>query len=843
MIRNLGIRAKLLSAFTLASLLTVALGAYALLQLRTVHQAAVAESRHTMPIVSDLLTMKSLLGEFRIYQLQITNTTDAERRADYFSRLEKTANAFQEAQADWLSRRQGDGGSTVSPDALQAEVAQYFALHQQLIERVRAAREADAKALANGELLKARRSTADAIDTVLKAEREAATQRLAELSEGYGDTLLAMSLGTALALLLSLGLGWAIASTITTGLRKAVRVADSVADGQLDVDTHADTQDETGRVLGSMGRMVEVLRGFEQAQHEMAERHRNGELSHRIPAERFPGAYGRMAGGLNEAVDGHIQVMRRLTEVVSRYAQGDLSVRMERMPGELARFCDSMDAVRDQLSGINREIQLLVDAAVAGDFSVRGNEAAYEHEFRRMIGGMNELMSVSDRGLRDVGRVLEALSRGDLTETVDAHYQGLLAELKTGCNATVSSLQQIVQRIRYAAQTVGTAAREISLGNTDLSARTESQAASLEETAASMEQLTGTVRVNADHASQAHQLAVDASQTAQVGGNAVRQVVETMEVLNQSSRKIVEIITVIDGIAFQTNILALNAAVEAARAGEQGRGFAVVASEVRNLAQRSAAAAREIKTLITQSVTQIGESAEQAGRAGRTMDDIVSSVQRVTDIMGSITAATREQSGGIDQVNIAISQLDDTTQQNAALVEEASAAARSLESQAQDLIAAVEVFAMDEALAPPASRAVSLVRSVPAAPTQSPAKAAPIAPTSAALRKPAPKEAAPAAATTSERPAASTGRPKLRMLRPRAAAPAAVPSASATAAPAAAEPAAAVARSPVTPAPPAAPAPATESSRPSAKPGTVRKALKSAAEVGAPNSESEWAEF
>ena len=277
------------------------------------------------------------------------------------------------------------------------------------------------------------------------------------------------------------------------------------------------------------------------------------------------------------------------------------------------------------------------------------------------------------------------------TEVVDLsrdEFSPLLAAM----SAMQASLKGVVTTVRENARTVATASGEISAGNQDLSSRTEQQASSLEQTAASMEELTSTVKQNADNARQANQLAVSASEVAVRGGSVVSQVVDTMSAINTSSKKIVDIIAVIDGIAFQTNILALNAAVEAARAGEQGRGFAVVASEVRSLAQRSAAAAKEIKTLIDDSVSKVGAGSEQVSEAGRTMDEIVGSVRRVTDIMGEIMSASQEQTTGIEQVNQAISQMDQVTQQNAALVEEAAAASGSLKQQALGLVEAVSVF-------------------------------------------------------------------------------------------------------------------------------------------------------
>jgi methyl-accepting chemotaxis protein len=289
-------------------------------------------------------------------------------------------------------------------------------------------------------------------------------------------------------------------------------------------------------------------------------------------------------------------------------------------------------------------------------------------------------------------QVAETVASGDLSRQIVVTSRDETGQLMQALRDMNESLVGIVGNVRRGTDTMATASSQIAAGNQDLSSRTEEQASSLEETAASMEELTSTVKQNADNARQANQLAVSASSVALKGGSVVSEVVSTMGAINTSSRKIVDIIGVIDGIAFQTNILALNAAVEAARAGEQGRGFAVVAAEVRNLAQRSAAAAKEIKTLIGDSVEKVEEGSKQVAEAGKTMDEIVDSVKRVTDIMAEITAASQEQTSGIEQINQAITQMDQVTQQNAALVEEAAAAAASLQEQASGLSQVVSVF-------------------------------------------------------------------------------------------------------------------------------------------------------
>src|SRR5450830_858930 len=297
-----------------------------------------------------------------------------------------------------------------------------------------------------------------------------------------------------------------------------------------------------------------------------------------------------------------------------------------------------------------------------------------------------------DQGIGKAVQVVEAMAQGNLTLAIEPKGRDEVARLLKSMVAMQTSLSAVVSNVRQGSESVSTASAEIAQGNHDLSARTEQQASALEETAASMEELSATVKQNADSAKQANQLAQSASTVAVKGGEVVAQVVDTMKGINDASRKISDIISVIDGIAFQTNILALNAAVEAARAGEQGRGFAVVASEVRSLAGRSADAAKEIKTLINDSVQRVEQGTALVDQAGTTMTEVVTSIRRVTDIMGEISAANSEQSTGMAQVGEAVTLMDQTTQQNAALVEESAAAADSLKTQAQELVSAVAVF-------------------------------------------------------------------------------------------------------------------------------------------------------
>ncbi|MEM0912594.1 MAG: methyl-accepting chemotaxis protein, partial [Pseudomonadota bacterium] len=339
-----------------------------------------------------------------------------------------------------------------------------------------------------------------------------------------------------------------------------------------------------------------------------------------------------------------------------------------------------------------KDIAELVKASTQGQFSKRVSEEGKEGFLLTLAQGLNQLMETTDKGLSDVSNILMAISEGDLTKRIDEPYEGTFDDLKNFSNTTNTNLVRVISKIREASDTISNASSEIAQGNADLSTRTEQQAASLQETASSMEELTSTVRLNAENANQANGLAAQASSVATNGGELIKEVVQTMSSINDSAQKIADIIGVIDGIAFQTNILALNAAVEAARAGEQGRGFAVVASEVRTLAQRSANAAKDIKDLISDSVTKVQSGNELVSKSGETMQEIVVSIQRVNDIMSEIAAASAEQASGIDEVSKAVTQMDEMTQQNAALVEEAAAAAESMRHQASDLNQRVGTF-------------------------------------------------------------------------------------------------------------------------------------------------------
>ena len=418
--------------------------------------------------------------------------------------------------------------------------------------------------------------------------------------------------------------------------------------------------------------IIEQVRGniktFIAEMKHMADEHERGDIDVLIDADHFQGAYRVMAKGVNDMVQGHIVVKKKAMAVVKAFGEGNFDAPMEQLPGKKAFINQTIEQVRHNLKALNEDVNMLSEAAAAGLIETRADVSRHQGDFARIVQGVNQ---------------------------------------------TLETIVEPIITVKSAAEMVNSAAREIAAGNNNLSRRTEEQAASLEETAASVEELTATVKQNAANAQQASNLASAASVVAGKGGEVVNKVVSTMASIDESSRKVVEIISVIDGIAFQTNILALNAAVEAARAGEQGRGFAVVAGEVRNLAQRSAAAAKEIKGLISDSVGKVSDGARLVEEAGHTMGEIVTSITRVTTIMTEIADASAEQSCGIDQINVAVTQMDSMTQQNAAMVEQAAAAAESLQDQAAALAMAVASFKLGQeatgtALVPRRAEVISL---------------------------------------------------------------------------------------------------------------------------------------
>lgn len=643
-------------------------------------------------LIADILPPPEYIIESYLIVFQLSHATNADEISALVNRFQFLKGEYDTRHAFWLTETlESEIKTPFLEHSYHAALDFYNEAQTHFIPSVQA-QDHDAMMVSLAKMRDYYEKHRIAVDEVvqLTTKRNVEDEKHAKSLLGSYDLILLSIFGFSIAL--ATLLTWSISNTILSSLASARKIANAIAGGSLDSQIDTTSKDEIGDLLRSMDKMQRVLNGFVDAQDEMAKQHAAGFVKERLDVSKFNGTYARMAHEINELIQSRITINRRILDIISQYAKGDFSIDMEVLPGETILITQTMSSIKQALLTINNEIEVLAKAGANGDFSKRANADNFEFMFRDMLSDLNMLLTTCDTGFNDILRVSNSLARGDLTQTITHNYPGTFGKVKEGINSTVENLQALVSEIKDSTLQINTAAQEIAAGNNDLSKRTEKQAASLEETAASMTQLTSTVQHNAENATQANELAREAASIAQQGGTVVGDVVTTMDSINESSRKVVEIISVIDNIAFQTNILALNAAVEAARAGEQGRGFAVVATEVRNLAQRAAAAAGEITMLIGDSVDKIEDGSHLVEQAGKTMQEIVQAVQGVTAIMGDITSASVEQSTGIAQVNNAIAQMDEVTQQNAALVEEAAAGAESLEEQARKLSVTVANF-------------------------------------------------------------------------------------------------------------------------------------------------------
>ncbi len=547
------------------------------------------------------------------------------------------------------------------------------------------------------------RSTAEKLDSFVATVEQGTAEKIAGLAQAsdamYRQILLGMavaiSLMMAVMILVTLGV-------ITVLLRKiggepsyAAEVSARIANG--DLDTAVETRPgDTSSLLAAMKAMQDELKRIVSDIGNLVNQAAHGDFSGRIETAGKKGFGLEISDSLNTLVRTTDEGLADITRVSQALSAGDLSLTIEKSyQGQFGQTIVAINTTVHLLNEVIGDVRRAVDAAAQGDFSQAMATTTRQGFARTLADLLNGLNATANGALRDIAQAAHALAEGDLTQPIEHEHPGLFGEAARGINVTIDRLREAIGQIQQAAETINIAASEISAGNADLSARTEEQASSLEETASSMDELNATVKQNAEKAAAANDHALRSADIAAHGGQKVKSVVATMDAIQTSSHKMADIVGVIDGIAFQTNILALNAAVEAARAGEQGRGFAVVATEVRALSHRSAEAAKEIKVLIGDSLSKIAAGGQLVEAAGATMDEVVDSFQSVLKLMSDIANASREQSAGIEQVTLAVGQMDEVTQQNAALVEEAAAAAESLEEQARVLVGTVGKFKLD----------------------------------------------------------------------------------------------------------------------------------------------------
>ncbi len=538
---------------------------------------------------------------------------------------------------------------------------------------------------ARGILASKGKAVAEAVDTILSGQKR-------KTDELISESKIMLVAGS----IVIVALGIILAFVITRGIVKPIvifaeKMAEVRRDNDFSVRVEVHSKDEIGAAGQAFNELIEAVQGAISDSIEAVSNVAAGNFDKKVDAQ-VSGDLDQLKQGINKTVDNMKVTMSSLYELMEAMANGDFGKRINvELQGEYKRSADaaldSMKALDDAMQSINDVMATVAQA----DFNKRV-EVNLKGDLATLKNNINRSMDVVMKGIQDTTNITLSLSDGDLTKRVDADHPGQFGVLKNALNKTMENVSEVVDNIAQASDIVASASNEIAAGNADMSKRTEEQASSLEETASSMEELTSTVKQNADNAEQANQLAIGARQTADHGGSIVKQAVSAMDEINTSSNKIADIIGVIDEIAFQTNLLALNASVEAARAGEQGRGFAVVATEVRNLAQRSATAAKEIKDLIQDSVGKVKAGSELVEKSGETLGEIVDGVKKVGDMIAEIAAASQEQTTGIAQVNQALANMDDITQRNAALAEEASANSENLSSQAQTMKQQVGFF-------------------------------------------------------------------------------------------------------------------------------------------------------
>jgi len=661
-------------------------------------------------LVADILPPPEYLLETHLVVHQLRFAATPSSREDLINKIGALKKDFDTRHDYWLAQHLDP--SLQKPfftDAYEAGVSYFKKIDADYVPAVRAG---DSKRMDKvlGELVtlyETHRAGIDATVTIANAGNEAKEKEAADLSRLVMIVMLSIfSIALIVLFMITIKITRGLMLNLggePTDLRQA---ASLIAAGDLSFELSLKANDRTS-VMAAMINMQRVIQSLVSDANMLSQAAVAGQLSTRVDASKHQGEFRKLVEGVNSTLDSVIGPLNVAAQYLDRIAKGQLPEKITASyNGDFNLIKNNLNTCIDAISALIRDAKLLSVAASKGNLTARADENQHHGDYRVIVEGMNATLVAVEKPINETVAALQRIANGDMSQHIMAEREGSYGIIKDNANLTMERLTEIVTNIKTAVESINTAAKEIAAGNTDLSQRTEEQASSLEETASSMEELASTVKQNAENAKQANQMAAAASGVAVKGGEVVGEVVSTMSAINESSRKIVDIISVIDGIAFQTNILALNAAVEAARAGEQGRGFAVVAGEVRNLAQRSAAAAKEIKQLISDSVEKVETGSKLVAQAGSTMDEVVTSVKRVTDIMAEITAASVEQSSGIDQVNQAVAQMDEVTQQNAALVEEAAAAAESLEEQAQTLIESVNVFSL------PGARSNGTIRTI-----------------------------------------------------------------------------------------------------------------------------------
>ncbi|WP_426304447.1 methyl-accepting chemotaxis protein [Acidovorax facilis] len=589
---------------------------------------------------------------------------------DQAERIQKSRKNYNVARDKLQSMLVLDAGKKIMAE-INEDQGNTKPLVEKAMELASVNKNAEAAEVLLKEVAPAQEKWLESLDTMVQQQEEFTEELVKESKRGY-DAAFNLMLGLAAsAVLAGMVLAWVITRSITKPLAESLAVASAIAAGDLGSKIEADSKEETGQLKAAMQRMQATLQGLIDEMNRMSTEHDRGDIDVVIDAGRFPGAFKAMGEGVNNMVNGHIAVKKKAMACIQQFGEGNLDASLEQFPGKKKFINDTIEQLRANLRRIVSEIQDLTAAANKGDFSVKldlAGKKGFPHTLSELL---NQLSDTVDTAFKDTIYVAEALEQGDLTKTVTRDYQGAFDQVKRSLNNTVTKLAQTIADVNATTDTIASATQQVSSTAQSLSQASSEQAASVEETSASIEQMAASISQNTENAKVADGMSADGNKKAAEGGQAVNQTVVAMKDIAQK-------IGIIDDIAYQTNLLALNAAIEAARAGEHGKGFAVVAAEVRKLAERSQVAAQEIGQLASNSV-------DMAERAGKLLDEIVPATRRTADLVQEITAASQEQSTGVGQINAAMGQLNQITQQNASASEELAATAEEMSGQANNL--------------------------------------------------------------------------------------------------------------------------------------------------------------
>jgi methyl-accepting chemotaxis protein len=477
-------------------------------------------------------------------------------------------------------------------------------------------------------------------------------------------------------------------------LNVAAEYVDRISKGDIPQKITDNYRGDFNEIKNNLNQCIDSLNTLVDQMKHMADEHNRGDIDIQIETDKFQGAYKTMAQGINDMVNGHIAVKKKAVACVAEFGRGNFDAPLEKFPGKKAFINETIEGVRTNLKNISKELNILIDASKNGALNSRGNAAAYHGDWQSMIQGINEILDAILMPINEAASVLEKVAARDMTARVVGEYKGDHAKIKNALNAAVDNLDTALQQVTEATEQVSSASGQISSGSQSLAQGANEQASSLEEVSSSLEEMSSMTKQNADNANQAKGLSAEADSNAKTGTEAMDRMSGAINRIKESSDQTAKIVKTIDEIAMQTNLLALNAAVEAARAGEAGRGFAVVAEEVRNLAQRSAQAAKNTADMITESVKNADEGVKIAVEVSQSFGTIATSAKKVNDLIAEIAAASQEQSSGIEQINTAVAQMDKVTQQNAANSEESASAAEQLTSQSEELKNMISQFAL-----------------------------------------------------------------------------------------------------------------------------------------------------